>query len=118
MTEAEFLDLYVDKIVEVLQAILRHDSIAPPNSNDNIELKMRAAMVASIGNLNRWQAIQSGADGGDFKEAACVGISCSLEFRRSMEELFKVADNWINNHQRTCSYCNLSDRDSAVPPIF
>ena len=74
MTDAEFLDEYVEQMIAILEDALKHDGAAPPVAEDARELNIRKAIIANIENVERWKQIRLGSDPEQFK-----GLTCSVD---------------------------------------
>jgi len=114
MTDAEFLDEYVEQMIAILEDALKHDGVAPSVSEDASE---RKTVVANIENLEHWKQIRLGSDPEQFKASHVALMSKSAEVRGNLETHLNMCRAWYSIHY-PCPYCGEPDVRAQRPPIL
>jgi len=117
MTDAEFLDEYVEQMIAILEDALKHDSLAPPVPEDAREREIRRSISANIENLEWWKQIRTGSDPEQFKASHVALMSKSAEVRANLETHLNMCRAWYSIHY-PCPYCGEPDERAQRPPVL
>jgi|SRR5690242_14962600 hypothetical protein len=117
MTDAEFLDEYVEQMIAILEDALKHDGAAPPVAEDARALNIRKAIIANIENVERWKQIRLGSDPEQFKASHVALMSKSAEVRANLETHLNMCRAWYSIHY-PCPYCGEPDERAQRPPVL
>lgn len=104
MTDAEFLDDYVEQMIAILEDALKHDGVAPALTDDAREIEIRRAIGVNTEHLDQWRQIKMECDPEDFKASVVMSMSKFPAIRTSFETHLKMCRSWYSMHY-PCSYC-------------